>query len=83
MSSSFLEIVELPTGEIVLRRSDEDDEPLVGITFSEEARDIIGDSGVDVAKVMIQAGIQATMHMHELQDEQFTDEEGEEPKVLH
>jgi hypothetical protein len=33
-----LEIVDLGDGEIVLQRADDDSEPLVAITFSEESR---------------------------------------------
>ena len=38
MSSSFLEIVEMPNGDIVLQRAEEEGEPLVVIQFSEESR---------------------------------------------
>lgn len=63
MSSSLLEIVELEDGEIVLRYAGEEGEPLVTIRFSEESRDYIGSSTLDIAKVMIQSGIQAASHM--------------------
>lgn len=65
MSSSFLEIVELPNGEIVLQRAGEEGEPLVNIRFSEESLAYITDSYLDIAKVMIQAGIQAVAHLNE------------------
>ncbi|WP_101759611.1 hypothetical protein [Oceanicoccus sp. KOV_DT_Chl] len=78
MSSSFLEIIELPSGEIVLKRSDEDgSEPLVNIRFSDESKAYMGDAGLDVAKVMIQAGIQAAAHITEetLEDDAIVEEE--------
>lgn len=59
MSASLLEIVDLGDGEVVLRRADDDSEPLVSIQFSEEARVFVLDNGLEVAKVMIQAGLQA------------------------
>ena len=49
MSSSFLEIVEMPNGDIVLQRSDDDDaEPLVVIQFSEESRIYLMDGTLEV-----------------------------------
>ena len=79
MSSSLLEIVELSSGEIVLRRSDdESSEPLVNIRFSPESKAYLGEAGLDVAKVMMQAGIQAAAHITEEQlaadDEQLEEE---------
>jgi hypothetical protein len=59
VSASLLEIVDLGNGEVVLQRADDDAEPLVKIHFSEEARIFMMDNGIEVAKVMIQAGIEA------------------------
>ncbi len=59
MPASFLEIIELADGEIVLQRAEDDSEPMVRIRFSEEARLYMMDNGLEVAKAMIQAGIQA------------------------
>ena len=65
MSASLLEIVDLGDGEIVLQRADDDSEPLVIIRFSEESRLYLMDNGLEVAKAMIQAGIQAAAVMAE------------------
>ena len=65
MPTSFLEIVELADGDIVLQRADDDSEPLVRIRFSEESRLYMMGNGVEVAKVMIQAGIQAAATLAE------------------
>ena len=87
MSSSFLEIVALPNGEIVLQRADDEDgEPLVNIRFSDVSKTYVGEeSCLDVAKVMIQAGIQAAAHITgiELRDEksQSEDEDGEDTVI--
>jgi len=59
VSASLLEIVDLGDGEIVLQRADDDSEPLVTICFSDESRVYLMDNGLEVAKAMIQAGIQA------------------------
>ena len=64
MSSSFLEIIELDDGEIALRRADQENEPLVNIRFADLTKTYIDkESRLEVAKVMIQAGIQAAAHI--------------------
>jgi hypothetical protein len=63
VSSSVLEIVELENGEIVLQYAGGEGEPLVNIRFSEEAKSYVENSAVDIAKIMIQAGIQAAAHL--------------------
>ena len=67
MTSFFLEIVQLASGEIVLKRADEDSEPLVNIRFSDESIDMMGGAQLDVARAMIQAGMQAAAHVSEKQ----------------
>ena len=66
MSTSPLEIVDLGDGEVVLQRADDDSEPLVSIQFSEEASAYLMENNLEVAKVMIQAGIQAAAKMAEM-----------------
>ena len=66
MSTSLLEIVDLGDGEVVLQRADDDSEPLVSIQFSEEASAYLMEHNLEVAKVMIQAGIQAAAKMAEM-----------------
>tara|TARA_E500000178_G_scaffold250387_1_gene247017 strand:+ start:2824 stop:3084 length:261 start_codon:yes stop_codon:yes gene_type:complete len=66
MSASLLEIVDLGDGEVVLQRADDDSEPLVSIQFSEEASAYLMENNLEVAKVMIQAGIQAAAKMAEM-----------------
>ena len=58
MPHTQLELVMLENGEIALQRPDSD-EPLVSIKFSEEVLDYLGQEHIDVAKCMIDAGIQA------------------------
>lgn len=82
MSASVLEIVDLGNGEIVLQRADDDSEPLVSIRFSDESRMYLMDNGMEVAKAMIQAGIQATATLME-QAEAEAEAADEGPRVLH
>lgn len=82
MSASVLEIVDLGNGEIVLQRADDDSEPLVSIRFSDESRMYLMDNGMEVAKAMIQAGIQATATLME-QAEVEADAPEEGQRVLH
>ena len=69
--SSFLEIIELDNGEVVLRRPDDDGEPLVSIHFSDESCQYMMGNSLEVAKVMIQAGIQAAAEIAEQVDVEF------------
>jgi hypothetical protein len=69
--SSFLEIVQLANGEVVLQHADQEGEPLVAIRFSEEAMTYVGESGIDIAKVMIQAGIEAAAHLSDEARKQY------------
>lgn len=79
----MLEIVDLGDGEIVLQRADDDSEPLVTITFSEESRLYLMDNGLEVAKAMIQAGIQAAATLAE-QNEMEIEATMEAPsRVIH
>ena len=82
MSSSFLEIVELANGDVALQRAEEDGEPLVVIQFSEESRVYLMDSSLEVARVMIQAGIQAAASMAEHENLEL-DEADEVPRTVH
>jgi hypothetical protein len=61
MPSSFYEILELPSGDIVLKRGDEENakNPLVTIRFSAESLAFLGAGRFEVAKAMIQAGMEA------------------------
>ncbi len=57
--SSLLEIVELDSGEIVLRRIDGVGSPLVKIQFSDEVRVMLSEHSLGVGKAMVGAGVQA------------------------
>jgi len=63
--TALLEIVDLGDGEIALQRADDSSEPLVTIRFSEESRVFIVDQGLEVARAMIHAGLQAAAQLSE------------------
>lgn len=67
MSSSFYEILELSSGEIVLKRSGEEgsNEPLVTLKFSPESIAFLGAGRFEVAKAMIEAGMEAASELAE------------------
>ena len=58
-SSNYLELAQLPAGCIVLRRSDDHDNPIVKIEFSNESKDFLQGQELTVAKEMIRAGIES------------------------
>jgi hypothetical protein len=77
MSTSFLEIVELPDGRIELRRA-EDEGSLVTLDFSEDAKVFLQGQHVEVAKAMLSVGVQMAGRLMEGEAER---DEG--PRVLH
>ncbi len=83
MASSFLEIIELGNGDIVLQRAEDEGEPLVVIRFSEESRVYLMDATLEVARVMIQAGIQAAASMAEQGELEAEEHQDGLPPVLH
>ncbi len=82
MSSAFLEIVELPDGRIVLRRSEEGT-ALVTLTFSSEARGFLKASYIDVAKEMFHAGLMAAGQVAEEEASNEADEDDPVGHTLH
>ncbi|WP_303289144.1 hypothetical protein [Marinobacter sp. SS5-14b] len=77
MSPSFFEIVQLSDGDYALRRIDDDAAPLVRISFSPEAREMMEDRDMNVAKAMIAAGIEAAGTI--AHDVDWDDDENELP----
>ena len=83
MAASLLEIVDRGNGEIVVQRADDDSEPLVTIRFSDEARAYMMDNGLEVAKAMIQAGMQAAAVISERGDIEVVPTQDETQRILH
>ena len=83
--STLYEIIELPNGDIALQRADEEGEPLVSIRFSKESMYFLNEAKIDVAKAMIEAGLEAAGEIHD-QNETEIDEDFDhalESTVLH
>lgn len=70
------EIIEAEEGGFVLRRVDSDDEPVVTIQFSGEARKFLGEASGEIAKTMIEAGIEQVEEMMSYALEEAEPEEG-------
>lgn len=62
---SLYEIHELSNGDIVLQKADESGQPLVSIRFSAESMAFLGDAKFEVAKAMIEAGMDAASELSE------------------
>ncbi|KUM34064.1 MULTISPECIES: hypothetical protein [Pseudomonas] len=78
MTTAYLEIVELSDGRIVLRRAD-DEEALVTLEFSSDAKDFLHGQQVEVAKAMFNLGVQMAGRLAEGDSLQRDDQ----PRVLH
>lgn len=64
--SAFYEIVEMEDGDIaLLNSSNKDDEPLVRIRFSLESNEYLGAARFEVARAMIEAGLDAVADLEE------------------
>ena len=86
MSPSFFEIVQRTYGDYALRRIDDDSAPLVKISFSEEAREMMEDRDMSVAKAMIAAGIEAVgnvAHDIDWEDDELDASDAQPSYTLH
>ena len=87
MSTSILEIVELPNGDFALRRADDETAPLVRISFSQDARDMMEERDLAVAKAMMTAGIEAVGNIaHDLDwadEDELEHQSSSRPRTLH
>lgn len=53
-----IELVQLESGDIVLRYADEPEDPLVTISISEQVEDLMPLDRIDIAQAMVEAGIE-------------------------
>lgn len=87
MTTSLLEIVDLGNGEVVLQRADDTSGPLLRIQFSEESRLYVMDNCLEVAKAMIQAGIEATAEITDQGEVEIEEDVSHStvpsPRILH
>jgi len=78
--------VQLTNGDYALRRIDDDSAPLVKISFSEEAREMMEDRDMSVAKAMIAAGIEAVgnvAHDIDWEDDELDASDAQPSYTLH
>ena len=83
MSTSLLEIVDLGDGEVVLQRVEDDSEPLLSIQFSDEANAYLMGNNLEIARVMIQAGIEAAARLSEVNNLEVDTADMLERRTLH
>lgn len=55
--ADLLELIELENGDVVLRRAESDEKPIVSISFSSESNDNMQDLKMHVARSMVDAAI--------------------------
>lgn len=83
MSTPLLEIVDLGDGEVVLQRVEDDSEPLLSIQFSDEANAYLMGNNLEIARVMIQAGIEAAARLSEVNNLEVDTADMSERRTLH
>ena len=84
--SNYLELAQLSDGTIVLRRSDDQGNPIVKIEFSGESKDFLQGQELNVAKEMIRAGIESVSGNVTDFDEFLESQKGnlvKKPVILH
>ena len=74
--TTLYEIVELENGDIALCRADEEGEPLVSIRFSKESLHWLNEAKFDVAKAMIEAGLDTLSEVEEGEEDQASMQPG-------
>jgi len=83
VSTSLLEIVDLGDGEVVLQRVEDESEPLVSIQFSDESNAYLMGNNLEIARVMIQAGIEAAARLSEVNNLEVDAADMSERRTLH
>lgn len=79
-----LEIIELEGGELAIRNPENtDQEPILKVNFSDELKEKLDDQCLDVARVMLTAGIQMVAEAGVELGEQNAEPEGDENPTIH
>ena len=81
MSDPVIELVKLENGDIALRNSDVPDEPLVTIAFSEQINSFLQTDKLEVARAMVEAGMNCYQNIHAERTEQV--KQASEAGMLH
>ena len=80
----FFEIVELSNGDIALRRADEQEgDALLRIHFSDDAKASLQEHHLDVARVMLEAGVRLVGELSGMEVESDDFDVPEQDKRLH
>ncbi len=81
--AAIFEIVELSDGDIALKRSDGEGEPLVRITFSGDAKSSFPEQHLEIAKAMIEAGVRKVGELSGVEVEDTSSIADVEEHILH
>lgn len=81
--AAVFEIVELSDGDVALKRSDGEGEPLVKISFSGDAKMSFPEQHLEIAKAMIEAGVRKVGQLSGVQVEDTSDIASFEEQVIH
>lgn len=81
--AAVFEIVELSDGDIALKRSDGEGEPLVRITFSGDAKASFPQQHLEIAKAMIEAGVRKVGELSGVEVEDTSAIADVEERVFH
>lgn len=81
--AAVFEIVELSDGDIALKRSDGEGEPLVRITFSGDAKTSFPQQHLEIAKAMIEAGVRKVGELSGVQVEDTSAIAEVEERIIH
>lgn len=81
--AAVFEIVELSDGDIALKRSDGEGEPLVRITFSGDAKTSFPQQHLEIAKAMIEAGVRKVGELSGVQVEDTSAIAEMEERIIH
>lgn len=81
--AAVFEIVELSDGDIALKRSDGEGEPLVRITFSGDAKASFPAQHLEIAKAMIEAGVRKVGELSGVEVEDTSAIADMEERVIH
>lgn len=79
MTTPLYEIVEIEEGEYALQRTDAEEEPVVIVRFSAQAMEFLNSAQGEIAKAMIEAGIQRVENIVE----DFELERESNQRILH
>lgn len=80
----FFEIVELSNGDVILRRTDDlDNEALVSVRFSEQAKAGLQAHHLEIARVMLEAGVRKVGELSGLEVEREDFDTPEHDAQLH